>query len=78
MKIFNWHIIRHSEMEKIKARERLLKIRFTDRQIEQILAGVNSLWCWRRRNCRFILCCSGNCMVIRLGMIMCGRIGCLG
>ena len=39
MRIFNFHIIRHSEMEKIKARERLLKIRFTDRQIEQILAG---------------------------------------
>lgn len=39
MRIFNFHIIRHSEMEKIKARERALKIRFTDRQIEQILSG---------------------------------------
>lgn len=39
MKIFGLHIIRNSTMEKIKAKERRLKIKLTDKQIEQLISG---------------------------------------
>ena len=39
MRILGLHIIRNSEMEKIKARERKLQIRLTDTQIDQFLEG---------------------------------------